>query len=337
VIPDDVRRAARLKFAKQPHHAELDEEISVGRVVKVQSYPDRDGRQIARLAVVVAVNDEDQTIRILLAASAKEFATDLDLVVTPKVSELPYDLLVQGELYGTIFEEQVVATIATLDPALAAAADAALASDGESLEAYETGWPLGAIGDPRRAFKEHELDELEALVRECRRVADGLAADEQFLDVGLLVPPPVGTDPDIAGERFVEVLDVVEKLGPGKIKLPPEWLDDDTLLAEFHRWQSEFGLPITRILDRYALAAGDLDDSAVDEPSVSTATDPRERADHVVRRVLHQRGASGPAVVDIYTTRSEWHRRHAKDFIRECVRPDAVVRAFARTLEETAV
>jgi hypothetical protein len=334
VIPDDVRRAARLKFAEQPHQAELDEEISVGRVVKVQSYPDHNDRQIARLAVVVEVNDEDQTIRVLLAASAKEFATDLDLVVPPKVSELPYDVLVQGELYGTIFEEQVVATIATLDPALAAAADAALASDGESLEAYETGSPLGSIDDPRRAFKEHELDELEALVRECRRAADGLAAEEQFLDVGLLVPPPVGTDPDIARERFIEVLEIVKQLA-GKVELQPEWLDDEVLLTELHRWQADFGLPVTRILDRYNLAAVDPDDFAVDEPLASAATDPRERADDVVRRVLRRKGARGSAVVDIYTTRSQWCQRHDKEFITERAR-HGVVRAFARTPEETS-
>ncbi len=333
MIPDDVRRAARLKFAEQPHNAELDE-ISVGRVVKVQSYPDpdHDGRQIARLAVVVTVNDEDQTIRILLAASAKEFGTDLDLIVTPKVSGLPYDLLVQGELYGTIFEEQVVATIATLDPALAAAADAALASDGESLEAYETGWPLGSIEDPRREFKELELNELEALVRECRRAADGLAAEEQLLDVNLLLPPPVGTDPDNARERFIEVLDIVNKKLAGKIEWQPEWLDDEMLLTELRRWQSDFGLPVTRILDRYNLAAVDPDDFAVDEPLASAATDPREWADNVVRKVLRRKGASGSAVVDIYTTRLQW--RHDKEFITERAR-HGVVRAFARTLEET--
>jgi hypothetical protein len=333
VIPDDVQLAARFKFAEQPHQAELDEEISVGSVVKVQSYPDRDDRQIARLAVVVAVNDEDQTIRILLAASAKEFATDLDLVVPPTVSGLPYDLLVQGELYGTIFEEQVVATIATLDPAFAAAADAALASDGESLEAYETGWPLGSIDDPRRAFKEHELDELEALVRECRRTADGLAADEQLLDVSLLMPPPVGTDPDVALERFVEVIGIAENKFAGKIELQPEWLDDEMLFTELHRWQSDFGLSVTRILDRYNLATVGPDDFAVDEPLASAAIDPREWADNVVRKVLRRKGARGPVVVDIYTTRLQW--RHDKEFITERAR-HGVVRAFARTPEETA-
>jgi hypothetical protein len=333
VIPDNVRHAARLKFAERPHHAELDE-ISVGRVVKVQSYPDHDDRQIARLGVVVAVNDQDQTIRILLAASAKEFATDLDLVVSSDASGLPYDLVIQGELYGTVFEEQVVAVVGTLDPALAIAADEAVASDGESLEAYETGWPLGSMEDPRRAFKEQQLDELEALVRECRRATDGLAADEQLLDVSLLVPPPAGTDPDIALERFVEALNVVKQLRSRKIELQAEWLDDETLIAELYRWQS-FGLPAARILDRYQLKAVDPDDSVVHEQLVPAETDPRERADNVLRRVLHRKGRSGPAVVDIYTTWSEWHRRHDKGFIRERVGPDVVVRAFARTLEGT--
>jgi hypothetical protein len=327
-----VRRAARIKFAKR-HNVEHDE-ISVGHVVKVQSYPDPDDRQIARLAVVVAVNDEDQTIRILLATSAKEFATDLDLVVPPRVSGLPYDLLVQGELYGTIFEEQVATTIATLDSALAAAADAALASDGESLEPYETGWPLGSIGDPRRAFKEHELDELEALVRECRRAADGLAAEEQFLDAGLLLPPPAGTDLDDARERFIEVLDIVNEKFAGKIEWQPEWLDDEMLLTELHRWQSDFGLYVTRILDRYNLAAADPDEFAVDEPSASAATEPREWADNVARKVLRRKGANGPAVVDICTTRRQWG--HAKEFITERAR-HGVVRAFARIPEEAAV
>ncbi|WP_319431575.1 hypothetical protein [Mycobacterium sp. RTGN5] len=334
MIPSDIRRAARRKLAEQRARLEPKREIAIGHIVKVQSYPDSDGSQIARLAVVVAVNEEDQTIRILLAASATEFATDLDLVVPPEASGLPHDLLVQGELYGTIFEEQVVANVATLDPALAVAAAAAVASDGESLETHETGWPLGSVGDPRRTFKELELDELDAVVREWRRATDGLAADQRILDVSLLVPPPVGTDPDVAGELFVELLDVVDELGPGEIELPREWLDDEILLDELHRWQSEFGLPVARILDRYTLAAGDSDAPSGGEPSVSVSAEPRDRADRVVQRVLDRNGAAGSVVVDIYTTRAEWCRRHDKMFIRERVRSGAFVRAFARMREE---
>lgn len=353
MIPQRVRDAAR-QIVADGHSDPVPsrKEPRIGQIAKLESYPDHEGRIISRLGLVVGVDPADQTARILLATPSKEFATDLDLVVPTLVSGLPYDLLVQAELYGTVFEEQVVATLATIDREVAAAADAALATDGESLQeisesqgteagwtdapmAYETGWPLGSSNDPRRTFKELELDELDALVRECRRAMDGLAADEGILDPSLLVPPPAGTDPDVAADRFLEMLDLVNELGTGKIEMPAYWLEDEALLGELKRWQSEFGLPAARILDRYILTTEDPVDPLTDNESIATSADPRVGADVVLRKALRSMGRTGSAVVDIYTTPFEWHRRHDPRFIREAAGSNAFVRAFPRTLETT--
>lgn len=337
MIPPQVRDAAQRKHAADvARPAPLDWNLAIGRVVKVQSYPDQAGKQIARLGLVVAVDSVEETVRIALATTAKEFATDLDAVVPSHVSGLPYDLLLQGELYGTIFEEQVVDQIALIEMELALAVSRAVASDGESLDGYATGWPLGSSEDPRRTFKELELDDLDTLVRECRRAMDGLAADEGILDVSLLLPPDAGTDPDTAAERFLEVLDLVSTFGSGTIELPPYWLEDERLLAELQRWQSDFGLPASRILDRYVLAAEDPTDSNADEKVPGGLGDTRASAELVLRRTLREKGRSGSAVIDIYTTRPAWSQRHRREFLTERVGSSAVVRAYARTLEEVS-
>ena len=338
MIPPEVRDAAERKLApRRGESVPVERNVSVGQIVKIQSYPGQDRTQIARLGVVVAVDNAEETVRFLLATPAKEFATDLDAVVSSQDSGLPYDLLVQGELYGTIFEEQVVAQVAAVAPELALAADASLSSDGESLEGYVTGWPLGSAEDPRRTFKESELDDLDALVHECRRSMDGLAAEGGILDVSVLLPPAAGTDPDEAGDLFLEVLDLVSNSGMGTIKLPPYWLEDERLLTELQRWQSDFGLPASRILDRYVLTADDPVDSIDDEESPSAVGDIQAAVDIVMRKTIRGRGRKGSAVIDIYTTRPAWNRRHHKKFVTEFVEREgssAVVRALARTLEE---
>jgi hypothetical protein len=339
MIPDEIQQAARAMITVGKYHADLETrevQLSAGSIVRVRSYPDNEGSQISRLAMVVSVNHDDESARILLTTPATESATDLDLVLSSQDSGLPYELLVEGELYGWIFEEQIKAVIANVDPAFAVAADAALVSDGESLKGMKTGWPIGPFQDPRRDFKELELDQLEALIRDYRRVVDGLAAPGDLLDVGLLVPPPHGSDPELAGERFVELLDVVDQLGPGCIELPEEWLDDETgiLLDELHRWQSDFGLPVARILDRISIAVSSGEHRTDSEEALSGAADAVDKADRVIRAALRNRGTKGPAVVGIYTSEKEWRKRHSREFIVERLGSDITVRGFARNLQE---
>jgi hypothetical protein len=341
MIPDEIQRAASAMLTAGKYHAEPENrevQLSAGAIVRVRSFPDDEGKRISRLALVVAVNRNDESARILLTTAATESATDLDLILTTHDSGLPYELLVEGELYGWVFEEQVKAVIAKVDPALAAAAAAALASDGESLEGMKTGWPIGPFQDARRDFKELELDQLQTLVREFRRVVDGTAAQGDLLDVGLLVPPPHGSDPELAGQLFIELLDVVDQLGSGCIELPEEWLDDESgfLLEELYRWQSDFGLPVTRILDRISITASAGEQRTDLEEAHPEATGAVNQADLVIRAALRNRGAKGPAVVGIYTSENAWRKRHSSEFILERIGSDNTVRGFARTLQEVA-
>jgi len=68
-----------------------------------------------RRHVLITSRDGD-TLTVLLATNRTEMATDLDVIVTGAESSAPYDLLVQGELYGSISAEQVGSLVGRFRP-----------------------------------------------------------------------------------------------------------------------------------------------------------------------------------------------------------------------------
>jgi hypothetical protein len=135
----------------------------IGSIVKLRSYPDENGQQIQRLAVVTGLLDG--AVRLVLASPHVEFATDLDVFVGRGDSGLPYDLIFQGELYGIVSDDQVVEVLASVEPALAEAVGRAVETDGESLDPYTVGFPLQGPDDGRRIYKDLELKELDGFTR----------------------------------------------------------------------------------------------------------------------------------------------------------------------------
>src|SRR5438270_2971007 len=113
---------------------------------------------VSRLALVTAVSGGHAAI--LLATSPAELATEHDLVVRRGITGLPYDLAIQAELYGRVGLSQIDRKLATVPFDLVDAVSRALVSDGESLERYETGHPLGGVDDLRRGLKDEDLQAL---------------------------------------------------------------------------------------------------------------------------------------------------------------------------------
>ena len=67
-----------------------------------------------RLVLVLAVDTGTQTAQYTLLHSYTEFATEADVIVTPALSALPYDLVVQTDLRGVISTKEINDLIAIL-------------------------------------------------------------------------------------------------------------------------------------------------------------------------------------------------------------------------------
>lgn len=117
------------------------------------------------LALLVARHDTCWTTRHV--HSSIEMATDVDLIVAGRAA---YPIVAAGEMYGTVFETQLVRRVTRLSEAETMAAARALQTDGESLDGFRTGIPLAGCDDPRRRFLAGEIDVLTALAAPSRRL-----------------------------------------------------------------------------------------------------------------------------------------------------------------------
>lgn len=102
---------------------------------------------IERLTAFMVTNDIDM-------------ATDLDVVVKPDDTGAPWTLMVQPELYVSLTMGQLGHVVGRVPIDIVDGLRDALRSDGESVEAYRVGAPLGGPTDPRRRFKREELKDL---------------------------------------------------------------------------------------------------------------------------------------------------------------------------------
>jgi hypothetical protein len=200
-----------------------------------------------------------------------------------------------------LFVEQVISTLGRLSEEHGAAAASALATDGESLDEFATGTPLGQEDDPRRGFKSGELRDLEKLVGECRRWLMGGAAESQILDPALLLPPPTGTARATAIDRYLELLDVLAAGGAELRELPRELVSiigQAALIEDISRWWTDFRCDANSILSRFrffeaGINTSDLDPVDPDDPLVS---------------YLQLIAMTGVTIVDVHSSQSCWRR-----------------------------
>lgn len=85
-----------------------------------------------RIVLVLAVDTGTQTAQFTLLHSYTEFATEADVIVTPALSALPYDLVVQTDLRGVVSTKEISDLIAVLPERIVRACfagPAAFASD----------------------------------------------------------------------------------------------------------------------------------------------------------------------------------------------------------------
>jgi hypothetical protein len=306
MIPDRIREGATAAHEAMPpspygRSQGVPGEISIAAKAALPA----SDTEVRRLVAVLETSDETRTATILLVTNEIENATDLDLIVDPGDAGLPYATMIQSELYGPLFIEQLQGRLGWITDDVRHAVAGALASDGESLDGYKTGLPLGDFADPRRAFKVRELDELEQLVAECRRWLGGEPADVRLLDPELLLPPPPGTPIDDAADQFLELLDVLNEMGERSVSIPAGLLDslsDVGFVDEVCRWRTDFGfdtsrvLSVIRVIDEEMHTATRSDGSHVSDRRTASA----------INRYLEGQAERGCLVIEIHTVARCW-------------------------------
>ena len=104
---------------------------------------------------------------VLLLTNEAEMATDADFLLPPSATGLPYALLAQTDLYGTVWADQLRPPIGYVAPGALRVAWGLPASAED--DSPGRGMPLRGRLDPRWDFKVSELGELQRLTRDCTR------------------------------------------------------------------------------------------------------------------------------------------------------------------------
>ena len=108
MIPDHIAR--RITEANREPRRTTPEARPVARgdVRRLQNH------SAGRLVLVLSVDTVTQTSQITLLHSYTEFATEADVIVTPALSGLPYDVIVETDLRGVVHTREIRDLIATL-------------------------------------------------------------------------------------------------------------------------------------------------------------------------------------------------------------------------------
>lgn len=121
--------------------------------------------------VVLITEEHERHFTVLLCHPYKEMATDYDVIA---LRDNTYDLVIGTDLYGVVLKHQVVGIVGSVSDELRDAARHSLHTDGESVEGIgPRAMPLGGVDDPRRRFKEEELEDLMILRNDAHRLLLG--------------------------------------------------------------------------------------------------------------------------------------------------------------------
>ena len=254
------------------------------------------------VGVVTWIDQKEQMIGVHVAEIDIDYATDLDLIVTSEQSETPFRVLIEAEIYGPIFSEQLVSLLGRIPLAMVDGVTKSLKSDGESVEKFNHGLPLGGPDDPRRLFKRDLFEKASAYMDTARRWLSGLGADIQLLDPSLLLPPLDGT-PRIDGmEQGLKLIDALHQMRSEGAALPIELisaLSEDELLDEIGRWKSEFGIDVLDVLTKISKTS-----AVVLTPLTEGPIDGREEFANSLDSMVAMCVRGGLPIIDIRSQRS---------------------------------
>ena len=208
--------------------------VARGDIRVIEPLPWTEGRR--RLAVVRRIHAEHDSADVMLAHAWSELATDTDAVIPGTDSGLPYPLVVECYVRGTVWLLQVRQRVGVLDERILEAVGRAVVDGEPAVEGVQTGLPLAGPADPRWRFKEDESAELRALTRDC---ATALLDDGQpwLVEPEQLSPTThgaaeAGPDPAAAFRNDQSLEATVHLLATRSVAVDFRSLDPATLVPE---------------------------------------------------------------------------------------------------------
>src|SRR5260370_785609 len=144
------------------------------------------GGSLRRYVFVLEIDDELGTASIALVTNVVEAATDRDLVLATEVTALPFEAMIETDVVGPIWVEQLVHLVAAQDTAILDVVVDTDTTSYVSLRGIRRGVPLQGPDDWRLSFKREELGQAHELGADCVRFL--LADDLPVCDPLLLMP-----------------------------------------------------------------------------------------------------------------------------------------------------
>ena len=135
--------------------------VQRGEVVRVFALLE-DGTRITRWSLIVGIRDD--SVQIMLINLFPEFLTSTDVQIPASLTRLPFDIVIETDLVGSIFKSQIDRSYGLLSPSLV---DACLgyAAGGElpEISGLRSGLVVKHEFDERWTFKEGEARVLMAI------------------------------------------------------------------------------------------------------------------------------------------------------------------------------
>ena len=123
--------------------------------------------EIPRLMLVNYVHDN--YAEVTLTHSYVEFVTCCDVVVEPKVAGTPYPVVVESDLRGVVWLNQLGALVGRLDGGSLNAVNRVLRGEDMNDAHVYSGAQLAGVVDPRWGFKKLEGEAFREIVVDCTR------------------------------------------------------------------------------------------------------------------------------------------------------------------------
>ena len=131
----------------------------------VEPPPGHKGRK--RLALVRSVAPDMNVAQIMLTHTYPELADDADAVLSPEQSRLPFPVVVETHVWGSVWRSQVRSRLGYLSETQLESIREAVSGEATSAQGVHVGLPSAGLADHRRSIAEQEMKELDDLTWHC--------------------------------------------------------------------------------------------------------------------------------------------------------------------------
>jgi hypothetical protein len=200
-LPEAVRAAAMHRPPTIPPRHGGTRHPSRGDLRLVRAPYGGDGTP--RIGLILEVAPGGNILEIALVHSSADLATSFDGVVAGKLVGTTFPMVIQTDLRGMVWSDQVRRLVGTVSPATLEAVSDLVGGSSDAPDGIEIGTPLLGPRDRRWAFKEAEGAALDALCGDC--TTELIRGQEPWLMGRELLMPELLTRSDSLEEVLEEL------------------------------------------------------------------------------------------------------------------------------------